>query len=351
MGSEPPHDDPTGSAGQVPLRHDSVAGHAAGSGLDNMREECRRTLRAGRGPHHLAYYTDGIYDFDLDVLDSAPLGPRTSVDQVREDCLDVGRQLSMFVRRLGRTLEDVRTGALIRTVLQSGDGVCFCNSVLPQHDVVGVLLRTDTGSSPVPQPTVRDVESADVAVSNLVTTLRGQFSQGPQNPGGWTTRRPRDQAPEPAIGPGERETARAHVEGQWRDPVATACTAAVDVANLHYVAYYRQGELVFTADHFDHQRLRPFFMQQSVDERRQFYAGFGQDFGLIVSQLTRTCAPVLSGPLGRVVLDVEQGALYYYRVKFGEYLVGVTLDQSEVSHADEKLAHLAVDCESMAVAS
>jgi len=47
----------------------------------------------------------------------------------------------------------------------------------------------------------------------------------------------------------------------------------------------------------------------------------------------------------------NRGALYYYRVKFGEYLVGVTLDQSRVSHADEKLAQLAVDCESMAVAS
>jgi hypothetical protein len=353
MGSEPPHDDLTGSAGQVRLRHDSAAEHAAGIGLEHMREECRRTLRAGQGPHYLARYTNGIYDFDLDVLDSAHLVPRRSAAHVREDCLGVGRQLSMFACRLGRTLEDVRTGALIRIVLHSPDGVCFCNSVLPQHDVVGVLvLRTTTGRSSVPQPTVKEVESADMAVANLVTTLREQVSQGPQNPGGWTTRRPDDRTPGPAIGQGEQTSAgRPHVAGQWHGSVATACLKSVNALDLHYVAYYRQGELVFTADHFDHERLRPFFMQQSANDRREFYEGFGQDFGLIVSQLTRTCAPVLSGPLGRVVLDVEQGALYYYRVKFGEYLVGVTLDQSRVSHADEKLAQLAVDCESMAVAS
>jgi hypothetical protein len=259
----------------------------------------------------------------------------------------------MLIRRLGRTLADVRTGALIRTVLHSGDGVCFCDSVIPQHDVVGVLmLRTRTGTSPVPLPTATDVQAADVAVSSLVTTLRDQFSQGPQNPGGWTTRRPDDRMLQPATGMGEKEAAaRPHVGGKWRSPIARACQSAIDAVDLHYVAYYRQGELVFTADHFDHERLRPFFMQQSAGERREFYDGFGQDFGVIVSQLTRTCAPVLSGPLGRVVLDVEQGALYYYRINVGEYLVGVTLDQSRVSHADEKLAQLAVDCQAMPAAS
>ncbi len=41
------------------------------------------------------------------------------------------------------------------------------------------------------------------------------------------------------------------------------------------------------------------------------------------------------------VLDVEAGALYYLRVRDGEYVVGVTLDQARVANADQQLAQLA----------
>jgi hypothetical protein len=42
-----------------------------------------------------------------------------------------------------------------------------------------------------------------------------------------------------------------------------------------------------------------------------------------------------------LVLDVEQGAVIYYRLGVGDYLIGVTLNQERVGAADGKLASLA----------
>jgi hypothetical protein len=47
------------------------------------------------------------------------------------------------------------------------------------------------------------------------------------------------------------------------------------------------------------------------------------------------------GVLVRTVLDIEQGALYYYWIDRNVYLTGLTMDQSKVLVADEKLRRLA----------
>lgn len=43
----------------------------------------------------------------------------------------------------------------------------------------------------------------------------------------------------------------------------------------------------------------------------------------------------------RTILDVEQGSLSYYYIDKDVYLIGVTLDQSQVLAVDEKLRFLA----------
>jgi hypothetical protein len=53
------------------------------------------------------------------------------------------------------------------------------------------------------------------------------------------------------------------------------------------------------------------------------------------------CARRLDGGiLIRTVLDVEQGALYYYRIDRNGYLTGITMDRSRVLVTDEKLRRL-----------
>jgi hypothetical protein len=44
------------------------------------------------------------------------------------------------------------------------------------------------------------------------------------------------------------------------------------------------------------------------------------------------------------VLDVEQGAIYYYRIRPAEYLVGVTIIQRKVAEADRKIAEISLAC-------
>lgn len=60
----------------------------------------------------------------------------------------------------------------------------------------------------------------------------------------------------------------------------------------------------------------------------------------IVTRLDSYMRRLEGGILIRTVLDVEQGALYYYWIDRNVYLTGLTMDQSKVLVADEKLRTL-----------
>jgi hypothetical protein len=79
----------------------------------------------------------------------------------------------------------------------------------------------------------------------------------------------------------------------------------------------------------------------TVDARRKFYNDFAMELSNVVSTLGRLTRSSVGGRLFRLVLDVEQGAIFYYRLRVNDYLVGVTLDQDQVHVADDKMALLA----------
>jgi hypothetical protein len=63
-------------------------------------------------------------------------------------------------------------------------------------------------------------------------------------------------------------------------------------------------------------------------------------------QLDRCVATVTRhrpGRLVRTVLDVESGALYHHPLGPSHYLVGVTLFQARVVHADDRIRRLVDD--------
>jgi hypothetical protein len=61
----------------------------------------------------------------------------------------------------------------------------------------------------------------------------------------------------------------------------------------------------------------------------------------VVGQLDNRLADLHTGKLVRVVLDVEQGAIYFYNLGDIGFLVGVTLDQQQVDPADWKMSLIA----------
>ncbi|MFD1151389.1 hypothetical protein [Saccharothrix hoggarensis] len=319
--------------------HEEQAEHV-GPEFDLARDACREAILASPALHYLAHYSSGVFDFGVDVLgDPAPAPDALPGGTRREELKRLGRHLTFQVATLDRALQEVRTGRLIRTVLHTEEGALFCDSVVPTEHVVGLVLD-HTGAGPLAGHPA--VDEADRAVAGLATRLRGQLRLGSLNPGGWESAE--DVVPLAVAGDSRpHPTAAEEPHVSVGEEPLTACLAAVRAQDLHLVAHVAGGEVRSLVDCLGDPSLAPFFRQITVEARRRFYHGFVQELGALATKLNRAVNPVMGGLVARLVLDVEMGAVYYYRLRAGEYLVGVTIDQSRVRAADDRMSALAAE--------
>lgn len=319
---------------------EDAAPHAAGPAYDDVRAAVRVALRSP-GPHHLAHFSGSVFDFDVDVIGGDPPVVAAAPHQVRYSCRRAGRQLSMAIDDLSGDLREVAAGALIRMVVHSDRGAFCCDSIVPGQYVVAAVFDRATGGGLSSQPLVR---ACDQTVSKLVTDQRRRLSLGSQNPGGYAS-------PE-FESTGRRETEKVHTARDLESGVDAMLLAEAEVAlaeaitpgDLHYLALCANGVTALSVDCLNHDDVARFFTQISVRDRRSFYERFGRDVQRLTGRVIRVTAPVIGTRLLRLVLDVEQGAIYYYRLRQGIYLIGVTLDQAKVAVTDDKMSDLAVRC-------
>ncbi|GEM40913.1 hypothetical protein NN4_54320 [Nocardia ninae NBRC 108245] len=118
------------------------------------------------------------------------------------------------------------------------------------------------------------------------------------------------------------------------------CLAQLDVADLHYIALYRDNELQFRIDVLAHPQLALYFRRSTPSMRRDEYEKIGRRFGYLTYQWNSNLRDVESGVLIRLVFDVEMGAIYYHRIAEDQHLIGVTLAQRKVNVTDAKLRRL-----------
>lgn len=323
--------------------YEEVADHL-GPEFAESRQACRDTMVKSTALRYLAHYSSAVFDFGLDALGDPPPAPDALPGTTRRDELKrLGRQLGSTVTNLDRTLQEVRTGRLIRTVLHTGEGAVFCDSVVPSENVVGLVLdRSATEHPEVPLASAPDVRAADQAVAGLASALRAQVRLPSLNPGGWEAAALVEPLPSIGAEPEPFVTVLAG-PGEETDLLVSACVRAARPEDLHVVAYCSQGELPVMVDHLDHPSLSPFFTQIAVETRRRFYQGFSRELGALAHRLNRTTSTALGGVLVRLVLDVEMGSIFFYRLGPGDYLVGVTIDQDRVSDADDRMAALALE--------
>ncbi|MBW4721036.1 hypothetical protein [Saccharothrix obliqua] len=301
-----------------------------GPEFDTTRHACRSAIAKSSALHHLAHYSSGVFDFGVDVLGDPPPPPGALPGGTRRDELKrLGRHLAFQVTALDRVLQEARTGRLIRTVLHTEEGALFCDSVVPTEHVVGLVLDH---ADPGPLFGHPAVDAADRAVAELATALRAELSLGSLNPGGWETFG--GVVPLPAR---VDVTPHVAVAGDALD----VCLDALQDRDLHLVAHVAGGEVRTLVDRLADPALGPFFKQIAVEARRRFYHGFARELGELATRLNRAVRPAVGGLLVRAVLDVEMGAIYYYRLAAGEYVVGVTIDQSRVGEADGRMSALA----------
>jgi len=309
-----------------------------GTHLHDRREDallriCRQTMADASGLHHLAYYTDRVLDFALDNLDADEVSLPQTRDRSRAGLRRLGRQLCAAFEQLDQELRPASTGALIRAVIRTDDAEIVCDPIVQTQYVVGVGYTGNRNDY------IDDTNDVDRSLAILITRLRAEVGLSSQNLGGFET----ETAAPPALAPTPPHVStRAPIP----DAVKHACAAALHPADLHFVAYCVDDEVVHVADVFDHAGLGMYFAGTVTPQyRRDYYRSFCDRLGEIRAQLNRVTALLLRGRLKRVVLDVEQGAVYYFRVAGRVHLVGVTLHQPRVRSADERMRELAIECQ------
>ncbi|TDC01209.1 hypothetical protein E1091_03265 [Micromonospora fluostatini] len=300
---------------------------------------CEELMREVPGIVHLARYSTGVCDFALDA-DAAPGGPDPLPSEERQL---VGRDVVHVMTDLDVQLRPARSGDLIRTVLHTARGVIFALQVRREQYLVAMTRPAAPESGPPPgQP---DVRAADVGLSELANRLREAVSQQPTNYGGWlTVPVPVPEAEGGAAGPDEAAAGPVRPRTWTADPtyagLAAICRDHLDPDDLHYAAVCRPGRVEASADLLDDDRLERFADGTGSGRRRAFYGLVGQRIDVLLRTVVRAAYPAIGSRVRRLVLDVEEGALYCYPIGLDRYLLAVTLDQSRVAAADDRAALL-----------
>ena len=315
---------------------------------DHLDEEFASTSTAIRNAaaktpavDFLAHYNRGVFSFEVDHLDDEE-DLRASAG-LRDRIKLLGQQFSFMMQLLDRTLQEARTGGLIRVVLHSEEGGASCGCVVPDEHVFGLVFESLRRVAPEELIThAASVLATDRAVSDLATVLRARLRLPSANLGGRETESVArgGELKEPT---GPPVTVRYDDADPVAERFARVAESALHPDNLQFVAYCAGGNAVTTTDYLADRHLAPRFEQISVAARREFYRRFSGDLGALALRFNQTARDALGGVLQRLVLDVEQGAIFYYRLGAGRYLVGVTIDQSRVSVADDVMAKLTKD--------
>lgn len=340
--------DPLGATVQTTVRF------PAGETLPMTRlsEQLKELLRHD-GLAHLVLYDGDTATVALDAVsaDSAALSPDSFEHQ------RTGRQIYYLLEELQPDFNALRTGALIRTVLRVPSGAVLYYQVEP-----GFHLYAATSAR-------ERLDELDANMAECANRLRLPARYSPLNYGSWfntdswallaetepeaespseelvtETETPvADDPPEEPVAPPSAqdihstrpETAVLPVEAE------ALLRGALDVRGLHYVAYHWSPGTAWSQDIFGHAALGDFFRVRTPEQRRERYARMSRLLPGVTGRMNLSLRAVLSGELVQLVLDVEQGAVYFHALGGGRYLIGVTLDQSRVTAADHRLARLA----------
>jgi hypothetical protein len=139
---------------------------------------------------------------------------------------------------------------------------------------------------------------------------------------------------EPIPAAGRYELRRAEHAREAYDAGITACDEAVGDA-LQYVAHLTSGIFDFA--------LETPAARGAGHGAPAAYDRAGQQLSLTVAQLDAACQPLDSGPLIRVVVHGDTGALFQYLKFSGQNFFGIVLDGAEeaVERADRQMTQLA----------
>ncbi|WP_131742104.1 hypothetical protein [Actinomadura roseirufa] len=285
-------------------------------------ETVERGMAAGEGLAYLAHFTDGIYNFG-----TAPAAAATG-DEGREEgprrdrYRRIGRQLNLVHEAADGWTRPLDSGRLIRTVLASDQGAMLHFTLRPHEYLVGVARGAGR------------IEAADRQAALITGDVRNLHGLGSENPGGYEAFAARVAPPDPPSASTLRTRVAPGRDGHRYADVHERYVCGTD---LHYLACFTGGEPLGEVDAFEDEQVAHFFAAITPAARRRLYIGIVPRLDVLVRRLGFQLRALLDGPLTRIVLDVEEGALYYRILPGGVTVLGVTLDQSKVWDAEQRL--------------
>lgn len=291
---------------------------------------CRDAVAAHRPVFRsVAHYSHGVLDFVVRPPGSEPLRtPRNVGGDPRATEGWPGRHLVVCMEDFDRSLRRFDTGELMRLVVGAPEGGMYCARIRAGQHLVGVTLSGDT------------VVELDEGLNDLVRTIRTRVHHLPDESLGG--------APDlEASAPGG--AGRLHLEvglstenADEEAELRSAWQSHVNPVDLQYAAYYRDWRMVCAGDTFDDPSLRVRLVNIAGNERRSMYRDLAARLRADITRLRHVLRPVSSGPIERLVLDVQEGAVYIHWLDHGTgaFLVGVTVDQFQVAVAEDRLRSL-----------
>lgn len=282
------------------------------------------------GLQHVSYYMDGVLGLSFDVLEQTDLlthpGRSGRPERRRRDLESFGRQINRAIVELNKALDPLDTGSLIRVVFDSGRGGLLYGRINSRQYLVGATVHA------------RAFDAADVTMSVLTTRCRALLGLSSQNPGG-TEERPSRPRPAARVAPHviDRPAQVSPADNRF----AELAREAVRPDDLHYVARCHGGAVNMAVDVFDAPELHSFFFTVSTKRHRDLYAALCRDLPVMTAGFARAARAAMGAAPVRLILDVEAGALCVHDAGGGQYLLGVTLDQQQVSVTEKRFWDLA----------
>ncbi|MFI2431931.1 hypothetical protein [Streptomyces sp. NPDC018693] len=314
--------------------HWTVKGHG------RITELCEEAVATTPSIRSLCHFSNGILDFAVLRGTRAPLS--ALVTEAGDEALGEelpGSRLLLCAQDLGAVLRPLGTGELMRTVLANQRGGLWGGRARP-----GEFLAAAADDSP------DGVRAMDATMNRLVTRVREVHSLPNELPGGDPGAEPHPAVPRrraaEEVAPRIDFGTAAATDTAYEQRIRDLWRQSLNPTDLHYAGHYRDWALVCVGDVFEAHELGPRFIDVSVRTRRTAYRDLSRGLRGHLVRLTdaiRLVAPPVAGraPLDRLVLDVQEGAVYVLWTSPRCFVLGVTLDQRQVEHAERRLALLA----------
>ncbi|MFF7891682.1 hypothetical protein ACFZDI_07035 [Streptomyces sp. NPDC007907] len=291
---------------------------------------CQGTFAGVPALRSVSHYSNGIIDFVVRRGDCPPLSSLITVggEDIANEALP-GSRLLLCTQDLGALMRPLGTGELMRVVVANAHGGLWGGRVK-----AGEYLSAHTD-------TAGGMPAVDEAMNSLVAAIRTQVHHLPDElPGGLMD------VMEPLPEDKGRlridfGTAAAGHDGLSEMRLRALWGGHVNPLDLQYAAYYRDWKLVCAGDVFESPELGPRFLETSVRSRRTSYRDLARSLRGHLARLTDALRLVVAPPVDRLVLDVQEGAVYVVWLTPRDYVLGVTLDQRQVAHAENRLHLLA----------